>query len=572
MKGERKPKDLTQDELRWILEITRRLAAPLDLDSMLREVVDVARGVLDADVGVVWLYDHERGELALPRAGRDDTIRITTEQGIAGECLRRRAVINVPDCYADPRFDREVDRQAGYHSRCMLALPLVGADESAVGVLQIVNRREGVFNASDETVALLLADQCAVALQRVRMTEQLVSAGKLRREIAVARDIQMATLPKAPPPVPGYDVAGFFMPADETGGDTYDFIPLGGGRYAILMGDATGHGIGPALMATHVRAMLRVAMRLGADIDDAFRHMNEQLADDLPPDRYVTVFLGLLDANTHSVRYHSGGQGPLLHYRAALGICELHPPTTCPLGAVRQPVAQPASVFELAPGDILALASDGVYEYQDRANREFGADAVAALIRAHHDGPMSELIGLLLNALSEFGGGAEQADDLSVALIRRLPGTVASAAVRRQRGGAEVERRFPRTLDALAGVFEFIAQFFAAEGLDSGVRLAVELTVEELFANMVKHNAAGASDIRIALRREDGALVGTVEDFDSPRFDVAEARPVNISTPLAERRPGGLGLHLIRRMVDSIEYAHAGRTSTITFRKRTGAP
>ena len=146
---------------------------------------------------------------------------------------------------------------------------------------------------------------------------RLLWAEKLRQEIAVAREIQIGTLPKAPPEIPGYDLAGVFLPTDDTGGDTYDFVPTTDGRLLILMGDATGHGIGPALSATQVRAMLRVAQRLGADLDDTFRHINDQLVADLPEDRFVTAFLGQLDPAAHLLRYHSGGQGPLLHFHAA---------------------------------------------------------------------------------------------------------------------------------------------------------------------------------------------------------------------------------------------------------------
>jgi phosphoserine phosphatase len=570
MKGERKPRDLTPDELRWILEVTRRLAAPLDLDTMLREVVDVARGVLDADFGMVWLHDAPHGELTMQLATGLEAMRVPVEHGILGESLKRRAVINIADCWEDPRFDREFDVASGYRTRCMLTLPMVGSDDTIVGALQIVNRREGVFDADDEVIAHLLADQCAVALQRVRMTEQLLAAGRLQREIAVAHEIQMATVPQSQAQVAGYDVAGLFRPADETGGDTYDFIALPRERYAILMGDATGHGIGPALLATHVRAMLRVALRLEADMDETFRHMNNQLVEDLPPDRFVTAFLGLLDTRQHQVRYHAAGQGPILHYSAATGACDLHPPTTFPLGAMSMPAPRQASVLDLAPGDILLLASDGIYEYQDAGHREFGVHAIAALVQANHRRPMAALVAIVMRALSEFGGGAAQADDLSMVLIHRLPG---SKPVARPATGPEprgMEQRFPRSLDSLAAVFEFVGRFLAAEGLDPGLRFAIELTVEELFANMVKHNADGKGDIRLALAREPGAIVGTIEDFDSPRFDVAAPRPVDVRRPLAQRRPGGLGLHLIHQLVDSIDYRWADRVSTTTFRKLLG--
>jgi phosphoserine phosphatase len=568
--AEPRPGGLTHDELRWILGVTRKLAAPFDLNSMLEEVVDAAKGVLDAEGGTVWLYDPERDQLVLQVARGLDPIRIPADKGIVGECVRTRALINVPDCYADPRFNREVDRATGYTTRCMLTLPLVGYDDSLVGALQIVNKRDGVFAADDETIADALAAQCAVALQRVQMTERLVSAEKLKQEISVAREVQMGTLPKAPPALAGYDIAGVFRPTDETGGDTYDFVPVGDEQLMVLMGDATGHGIGPALSATNVRAMLRVAQRIGADLDATYRHINDQLVADLPDDRFVTAFLGQLDARAHRLAYHSGGQGPLLHFRVGELDCEFHPPTTFPMGAMTLDAPRAPRLVELAPGDVFALISDGVYEYQDATGRQFGEQGVADIIRRHHGKPMTELIGMLLQALSAFGDGAPQLDDITIVLIRRLPDGAAAVgldSVRTGAGGA-MSGSFPRSFDSLEPVFELIRRFFEAHGLPAEERYAFDFTVEELFTNMVKYNASGGGELGVALALRDREVECTLTDPDSPEWDPTAAPDADTEMPLDQRRPGGLGLHLIRRMVDRVEYRYRDRESTIVFSKR----
>src|SRR5210317_961611 len=280
--------------LRQILEVTRKLAAPFDLDTMLAEVVDASREVLNADRGTVFLYDEIANELVV-RVGTDlDHIRIPANKGIVGESAQSRKLINVPDCYADDRFNRAIDKQTGYRSRCMLTIPLIGYEDSLIGVLQILNKNDGVFDEQDEFVATALAAQAAVVLHRARLIESMIATERLDREITVARDVQMGTLPKEMPKINGYGFAGAFSPTDQTGGDLYDFVPLSDERLFLLMGDATGHGIGPALSATQVRAMLRIALRLGADLDDVFVNINDQLVEDLPEDRFVTAFFGLL--------------------------------------------------------------------------------------------------------------------------------------------------------------------------------------------------------------------------------------------------------------------------------------
>src|SRR5438445_820592 len=143
-------------------------------------------------------------------------------------------------------------------------------------------------------------------------------AEKLRQQLETARIVQMSTLPSAMPEVPGYDVYGTFKPADLTGGDTYDLALLEQGLL-IVLGDATGHGIGPALSVTQMQAMLRMAFRMGADLETAYLQVNNQLAERLPADRFITAFIGLLDTANHSLRFHSGGQAPILCYKAASG-------------------------------------------------------------------------------------------------------------------------------------------------------------------------------------------------------------------------------------------------------------
>ena len=406
--------------LNQILEVTRKLAAPFNLDTMLREVVDAARNILDADRGTVFLYDGQSDELVVRVATELGTIRIPADKGIVGESAQKRVLINVPDCYADNRFNRAIDKQTGYRTRCMLTLPLIGYEDSLIGVLQILNKNDGTFDDQDEYVATALAAQAAVVLHRVKMTEALIVSEKLDREITVARDVQIGTLPKKMPSIKGYDIAGTFTPTDQTGGDLYDFIPLTEEQLFLLMGDATGHGIGPALSATQVRAMLRVALRLGAELGDAFTHINDQLVEDLPDDRFVTAFFGLLDAATHTVQFHSGGQGPIMHYHAVDGRYDWREPSTFPLGYMNQTDLKDARVIEMAPGDILGLISDGVYEYENPAGVQFGQAGLANIIDGNSDGSMDELVQMIMRAAYDHGGPVPQADDITIVLVRRL--------------------------------------------------------------------------------------------------------------------------------------------------------
>lgn len=130
-----------------------------------------------------------------------------------------------------------------------------------------------------------------------------------------------------------------------------------------------------------------------------------------------------------------------------------------------------------------------------------------------------------------------------------------------------MEKTFPRNIDALEAIFAFIERFFAQESIDPALRTGIDLTVEELFTNMVRHNQGGNEEIRLTMERDGDGLVASLTDFDVEPFDPTRGAPVDITEPLEDRTPGGLGLHLIRKMVDSLEYEYSDRKSTITFRK-----
>ncbi len=408
--------------LEQILKVTRALARPSDTTTMLTNVIDAGRSVLGAERGTVFLYDAENEELVAKVATGEADLRVPADRGIVGECARTRRVINVPDCYSDPRFNQEVDRKTGYRTRCLMAVPLVGHDDSLEGVLQVLNKKNGSFTDEDERVATALGAQCAVALQRTRLLKDLVAKERMERELEVARGIQMRVLPQVMPRVEGYDVSGWCRPADQTGGDIFDVHVGEDGGLVLLLGDATGHGIGPALSVTQMRAMLRMCLRLAVPLIEAAQHINDQLAEDLEANRFVTAFLGVLDPDAHSVDYLAAGQGPLLHYHAADERAEWLDSTTRPLGMLGGlPVGDTRSLT-LEPGDILLVATDGIFECENPDEEPFAEQRVAEVVHAHHDQPMARLTDHLVTALDAFAQGTAQADDMTIVVLRRLRG------------------------------------------------------------------------------------------------------------------------------------------------------
>lgn len=412
------PNEITRESLVSILEIMHRLAAPEAMPELLKEIVEVGKVAIVAETGVLWLLEKSSQQLVMVVPSAEVPMRLDIGEGWAGKCAAELRISNIHECREDELFNQYPLHIADRKARSLLNVPILGQDDSLLGVMQWLGAKTGQFDEHDVWVGPALAAQAAVAIQHSYMTDELLASAILNQEVAVARDIQMSTLPDSMPNVPGYDLHGYFQPTDHTGGDLYDLVVLDG-RLFMLLGDATGHGFGPALSATQMQAMLRVSFRLGADLDQAYMHVNNQLSEDLPDDRFITAFMGFLDPATHAVNYHSGGQGPILHFHAEDGSCDWHKPTNFPVGIMDIDDKQAPATLHLKAGDILALISDGVYEYANNVGEQFGEDGVAEVFRAHHQQPMEKLTKLLIEAVMKFAEGAPQEDDITLVLVRR---------------------------------------------------------------------------------------------------------------------------------------------------------
>ena len=132
---------------------------------------------------------------------------------------------------------------------------------------------------------------------------------------------------------------------------------------------------------------------------------------------------------------------------------------------------------------------------------------------------------------------------------------------------ATAQRSFPRTAACLPEIFDFMDGFFARSGIGENHRMPLQFAVEELFTNLVKYSRGGTRDILVDLKRESGRLVVSLTDFDVERFDIRAVPDVNVHLALKDRKPGGLGIHLLKRMVDDVGYEYVDGRSTTTFVK-----
>jgi len=406
-----------QDLLK-VLEITRRMAATVDLDSLLELIIERSRELLDAERASLFLYERGTNELVSRIATDADEIRFGADSGIAGATIQTGSTINVPDAAADERFNPQIDRKTGFRTRNILSVPLRDHEGELVGVLQVLNKRRGPFDDADINLAETLGAQAGVLLQRARLIEHYVMKQEMERAMRIARDIQRGLLPDAAPSICGFDVAGFSMPADDTGGDTYDFLALPDGRWMLVVADASGHGIGPALVIAETRAMLRAVSLRGCDLPVVLDTVNELLTADLEG-RFVTCFVGLLDPLISTMTYAAAGHGPLLFYDRSKDAFARIMATGLPLGIMPDVDYTVTVTHGFDGGDFAAITTDGFFEAQNADGEQFGVSRMTEMFRRDRDLPAATMIENLHKAVAEFTAGQPQADDLTAIIIRR---------------------------------------------------------------------------------------------------------------------------------------------------------
>ncbi len=429
--------DIEREVYEHILRVSRRLASTSDLGEVLGVIIDALRDLLRADRASVFEYDARTHELFATKAhGLPADLRLPADKGIIGEAARTRQIVNIRDAYADQRFNQAVDKATGYRTRCLLTIPLIDFEGHIAGVAQVLNKHTdagGVFSADDEQIAMHLADQAAVALKRATLIEERRQKERYAAALQGARAIQQASLPAALPEVAGYDIAAHSYPADETGGDAYDVIarrpttivigdrPVTTQSVMLFMADATGHGIGPALSVTQVLAMLRMAIRLDADVDSIAYQINAQLCADLPAGRFVTAFLGSLDAGRHELTYVAAGQAPLVFVRArslSEPVTE-RPANAMPFGIDDGFAHDQVPEFRFDPGDVFVLLSDGYYEAAAPDGAMFGVTGVVNVVRANLHRPAAQILDAIRTAVLTFTEGQPAADDQTAVIVKR---------------------------------------------------------------------------------------------------------------------------------------------------------
>jgi serine phosphatase RsbU (regulator of sigma subunit) len=286
--------------------------------------------------------------------------------------------------------------------------------QTSVSLNAVVLLTGGIIAAG---VARQIRKHVEAALREAETKRKLEA---VEHDLQVARSIQQSLLPKERPQIAGFDIAGWNQPADDTGGDYFDWKTQGDGKLVVSLADVTGHGIGPALVAAICHAYARSSFGMEHGLMEAFEHINKALSSDLQTGRFVTFVAAVCLPDSPDLYLLSAGHGPLFIYSRSNDRFIDVQPQAVPFGILPFFRSDPPAQLRLGSGDLVLLPTDGFFEWENDQGEQFGVERMEKVIRVSRDLAPPEIIAQLYDAVIKFSNGTKQQDDLTAVIIKRL--------------------------------------------------------------------------------------------------------------------------------------------------------
>lgn len=408
----------TLNKLSILVEASKALSSTLDLSELLGRILDVAKSQADAERGTLFMVDDKSAEIwsLIAHGLEKQEIRLPLGKGIAGLVAKTGEIVNIPDAYADPRFNSEIDRQTGFHTRNILCLPMRNKAGKIIAALQLLNKKTGSFTNDDVDFLMTLSGHMALALENAQLHQQILDKERMEKELALARGIQRSLLPETAPLVEGFDIALLNEPCYAVGGDYYDFLSLGPRTILVVVADVEGKGVSSALVMSNLQATLRALVLHLHSLNEIAESLNRMMWNDTRAEKYLSLFMGLIDVRRKAIHYINCGHVPPVVVRPG------HKPIALTEGGMviglfeNPPYERGQSKFEA--GDVLILCTDGITESMDAQHEEYGSERLIECVSKHVDRNANEIVEAVSADVTRFSRHGTHIDDKVMIAIK----------------------------------------------------------------------------------------------------------------------------------------------------------
>ncbi len=406
------------DELCILNELASTISALSNFEDVVRKIISRSIRAIDAEQGVITLVEEhpENPARTLVRTtvSSVEQTQFHLDQALLGWMILNKRPLTINNPRADKRFSGMPWNSA---VRSILCVPML-IRSSLKGILTLYNKRfDTGFTDDDQRLLAIIASQSAQVVENARLSEEERALLQIRHEMKLASQIQADLLPKDMPRLPGYDIAGATFPARIVGGDYFDMIPICENKTAFCLGDVAGKGLPAALLAANLQATLRGEASPLASVAECVRKLNCRLYRTTGPEKFATLFYGILDSGAHTMRYCNAGQEPPFIFRRGgepVRLCE-----GGPLVGIAEELPFGEEEVPLDEGDILVVYSDGVTEAMDCTRGQFGETKLVEVVTENREASAGQLIEKIVSAVREHAGVAPQHDDITAVVVKR---------------------------------------------------------------------------------------------------------------------------------------------------------
>jgi len=410
------------DDLRTLMDVTAIISSTLDFNDLMTIVMEKAKGVMDAEACSILMYNREKNilefEVAISREEATSDflkkkVTVKMGQGIAGYVARNLKPVLIADARADERFYCEADKQTGFTTKSMIAVPLVGRS-GLLAVAEIMNpSRKDSFNDYDLEIFQALCGQVAIAVENALFHRESIERERHRQELELASALQRSFLPEHPVFQQGNMVVkAVNISAKQVGGDLYDFVELVEGKAGVFIGDISGKGISAALYMAKIISDFRYIAHLEKSPDIVLNRLNGLLSK-APRGIFLTAMYLIADTMSGDLKISVAGHPPFLWITGGeVKVMDIE--AGPPLGIMD--TDYPVTALSLKAGDRLLLLTDGAFDAKNREGQRLGFDDLTAFVKSHlHEESLLEMIQEQINIFSK---GMDRADDLTLVELR----------------------------------------------------------------------------------------------------------------------------------------------------------
>jgi len=405
------------DELSILNDLARAISGSLNAEEIMQIIIRKSLRAVDAEQGVITLVaeeQHSMKTLIRTMVSSAGAPAFHLHQALLGWMHLNKKPLIVDNPQDDNRF-RGVKWDDNI--RTLLCVPLIVKSELK-GVLTVYNKKEGQkFNNDDQRLLAILASQSGQVIENARLIEEEKAYIKIQQEVGLASKIQMDLLPRKSPDLIGYDIAARTIPAQSIGGDYYDFISTSQNTLALCLGDVSGKGLPASLLMANLQATLRGQTLVATNPAECLIRSNKLLYESTSPEKFATLFYGILDIQQHHLHYSNAGHDWPILIRKDSSVERLK--TGGLMLALLPDYFYEHETVPLRPGDLLVIQSDGVTEAMNVDHVQFGDERLQEIILANRNASASDIIDMVIREVRKHAGANPQSDDITIMVLKR---------------------------------------------------------------------------------------------------------------------------------------------------------